>query len=166
MADVKTRGRRYMVFHEAMSAFEEVSTPAEKILEVIPRIMRELQGPEAVATKAAFEYWIEAFNAANSATTRAQLKPVVRKHYCTNNPHASSAFNVSQGLMKATTHLIWRKLYALEAGQLRTDVSEAIRDATTPPYERGQQFMAVLLREIAAETGETEEQMIERVTRK
>jgi len=146
-----------------MDAFQQLDTPEEKILEIIERIRPHISGPDGVATSASFEYWVIVFNAVRATTTRDEIKDVARTYFLVANENAKPKFNVSQGLMKATSHLIWRKLYAFETGKPRTDVREAVLDAMMFPQERGAQFFHTIMEEIAAEHGETLDEMMERL---
>ena len=155
--------RLHALYAATMEAFEDVDSSPELIARSIEQILPEMHKPDAAAAKDAFDYWRGAFGAVRAATTRTAVKDIVRTYVCTANRHACSHFNIAQGLMKATMHTVWRKLYELEAGQLRTDPREAVRDAMMPPLARGQEFMQVIVTEIAAETGETAAQLIARV---
>ena len=162
-SSMQDRASQMEAFITAMAAFEELDTPEATILAMIERIRPHIRGPEGAETSASLEYWVTVFNAVCASTTREQIKDVARQYYLVSNEHALPRFNVSQGLMKATSHLIWRKLYALEAGKLRSDAREAIRDAMVPPHERGAQFLRAIMEEIAAEHGETLDEMTERL---
>jgi hypothetical protein len=152
-----------LAFLSVMETFEDVDASEEIIASCIRLVDIQLEEPEAEEAKAPFNYWRAAFEATREATTRDQIKNLAREYLCSTGPYTMSPFNIAQGLMKATIHLMWRKLYALEVGRWRTDPEEAIRDATTPRTKRSQEFMHAIYEEIAAETGETVEGMRTRI---
>jgi hypothetical protein len=154
----------HVLFTMAMSVFEYVDSTEAQIADSIAQVLPELRKPSAAVAKGAFDYWYGAFEAVRAATTRAEIKNIVRTYVCTSNPHTHSPFNIVQGIMKATIHTMWRKLYELEAGQLKADPREAVRDALLPPASRGQELLRMMVKEIATETGETADQLMARVT--
>jgi hypothetical protein len=154
---------QWVVFVEAMVIFESPDSPVSVISDTVKRIEPLIKGPGADAARSAFAFWIDGFNRVVSAKTRADVKAVVLSHICTDDPRAKSPFNIAQGLMKATCHQVWLKLYALEAGKLRTDPAEAVKDAITPPLVRGQQFFREMCEEIASTRGETAREMMSKI---
>ena len=152
------------LYAATMEVLEDVESPPELIAYSIEQILPEMHKPDAAASRGAFDYWHGAFNAARAAATREAIKDVVRTYVCSTSPHARLPYNIAQGLMKATTHTIWRKLCTLDAGRLRADPREAVRDAMMSPAARGQELMRAMVAEIAAETGETTDQLAARIT--
>jgi hypothetical protein len=153
----------FLAFANSIATLQDVDATEEQILAVINDIRPRLRGPDAAVTAAEFKYWSRAYNLVRAAKTRDDIKTVVRQHTCSSDVRAMPFFNIGQGMMKAATHLMWRRLYELEAGQLRTDVAEAVRDAMTPPLQRGKQFMRAIIDEIAAENGESVDAMMTRL---
>jgi hypothetical protein len=153
----------FVVFARVMAILQNVDATEEQVLAVIADMRPRLRGPEAAVTAAEFKFWTRAYNLLRGAQTRDDIKTIVRQHTCSSDVRAMPFSNIGQAMMKAATHLMWRRLYALEAGQLRTDVAEAVRDAMTPPLLRGQQFMRAIIAEIAAESGESVDQMMDRL---
>lgn len=157
--------KQMVVFASVMRVFEDEDAAEEEVLAAADTVRAHLAlaGEGGAAVSPGFEHWAAAFTAARAARTRASLKDWARLYLCTPSPHGASPHNVTQGIMEASVHLVWRRLYAAEAGRLRTDIAEAVRDAAIPRRERSIEFMQALLAEIAAETNETAEAMMARV---
>lgn len=164
---------RLREYTEVMAALEDPSTPAARIRECFGTIRTSLAetaalgNPEEVqaakATSLAFEYWAGVFDQAAAAATREGIKALLRTHLCAAHEHSMPLHNISQGAMKAAIHCIWTRLYSIMAGRGHPTPLPAIRDALTPPLQRAQEYMHELYKEIAAEKGETVEQMMKRV---
>jgi hypothetical protein len=156
-----SQSRADATFVTAMSVFDDVESTSEQIAGAIVAVRVHLQGTDgaSAAARSAFEYWAAAFDQVMRAANREDIKSVVRRFICSSDPRNMSKFNVAQGLMKATSHTMWRRLYDLEAGRLRSDPAEAIRDAMIPPVDRGIEFMRSIYEELAAENNESIEEM-------
>lgn len=150
------------VFMHCMEVFSDYSSSEEEVAKCVTQVAPFIRGPQDVVeqAKAAFGYWRAAFERARACTCRDDIKAVAREYVCTRNPHASSKFNIAQGLMKATIHVLWKKLYLLETRRGHAAPREAILDAVTDPQQRAIQYFRSVLAEIAAERGETLEKTI------
>jgi len=156
--------RQAAAFAAAMSTFGDEGASEESVLAAVGTVRGELDlaGDEATDVRPGFEHWVAAFAAARAAATRDSLKDCVRFYLCTPGPHDAPPHNISQGMMKATVHLIWRKLYAWEAGRPASAEPRKWAGAITP-REQSQEFLRAMYAEIAAEGGETVDAMMERV---
>lgn len=64
------------------------------------------------------DYWSQCLNDIKQLNQLTDLKPIILKYYATTNKHNFSKYNVAQGIMKATSHLLWKKLGQLCPDQL------------------------------------------------
>lgn len=156
---VTTMEERFALMYEAMCAFNEP--------EIDPHLVRyffaELDKQNLEAARDGFQYWRKVFDEADKSTTREQIKDITREHICKNHAFSRPKFNLVQGAMKAAIHRLWRRLYYIECERWSSDLKKALLDATTFPLERSTQYMRQIYEEIAAETGETVEQLMFRI---
>jgi hypothetical protein len=159
--------RAWATFKAAMAVFEAYDSSEATVADAIEALrvsMRESEPHERLAAAVAgFEHWAGAFEEARRALAREEIKAWVRKWLCAPSQHVASPYEVAQGAMKAAVHLSWKRLYALEVGRGHPEPAEAIRDAMTPPQQRAIEYYRRLYEELAAEHGETVEQMMRRV---
>jgi hypothetical protein len=153
----------HLVYGRAMKTFENYGSSVEDVAECVRALEPLIEGPDSLEARAAFGHWCQAFTKARAATDRDAVKAIAREYLCTPNAHAASPYNIAQGLMKATIHVLWKKLYAVEVARGHAEVAEAVRDAVTPQQKRATEYFRVVLAEIAAETGESTDEMMARV---
>lgn len=56
------------------------------------------------------DYWSTCIDKIGQLLTMSDVKKLILDFYATNNICNFSRYNIGQGLMKATTHLLWKKL--------------------------------------------------------
>lgn len=154
----------FEAYTQAMKTFEDFGAEVEQVALCVRSVRPYLQGAEGAATRDAFEYWAGAFEQTRAATSRATIKALARKFVVSTDPRSASPFNIVQGLMKATIHLMWKELYAFDEGVPPAAVQGPLPPAQASRLETlGVASMQRLYREIAAESGETVEAMMQRV---
>lgn len=156
---------QHILFAHSMWVFERYESRDSEVRECIALIRDQLadDDPEAEQCREAFEWWASAYEVARSSRTVEELKEATRKYLCTNSERARPRYNVAQGAMKATIHRLWKNLYIARAGAGHLQLMPAILDAVTPEKDRAVMYMRELLAEIAAEGGETAEEMVDRL---
>jgi hypothetical protein len=124
-----------------------------------------------------FKYWVEAFTTseaidAESPEATQQIRDLVIKYICIDNPESKSPFDIGQAMMKAAIHSMWRKNFLIRTARItaHTDPREAIRVVITPRKRREVEFFQELMVDIAAKgdsqggfPGETIEEMMARI---
>lgn len=169
--------QHYLAYAAAMAAFEDYNSSELAINSGIKLVRASLATPlstdsrahepqytvAAEAASRAFEFWVTAFGRATNATSREDIKVLTREYLCTAHAHSVSPYNIAQGIMKATIHCLWRKLYTITVNRGHPEPESAIRDAVTPVKQRAVEYFQLLYGEIAAENGETVDEMMRRV---
>jgi hypothetical protein len=139
-----------LVMAAASTILETCDTDESSVLVTMNFIHQLLSRIENKEVLHDFKYWEEAFAKVRLATTREDLKIVLVQYVC--KQHAMT-YPIAGSAMMATVNLIEKKLFYFTTGEF-------------PTFRTRKQAMhctRTLLSEIAAETLETVDQMVDRL---
>jgi len=139
---------------------EDPAAPQEDVVLALYDVDKMIINPKCNAARAEFDYWHEVFEEVGKATTREQVKTIMRRSFCRSHEHIIPVSRGVQHVMAAVFYRMWRKLDEIDS-VINFDFDA--KDVVTPPYLRGKGHYEKIIAEIAAETGETAVEMAARI---
>ena len=117
----------HLYFAYCMHVLEDEKTSESVVLEIINHtyvnIEKTLQDTATTSNpeiqKAhqeclqTLDYWKKCLTQIQQMTHISEVKPLILQYFATTNPYNFSKYNIGQGVMKATTHILWKKLASL-----------------------------------------------------
>jgi hypothetical protein len=113
-SDLKTQ---YVVYGFSMTVFEDPESPDILVRTALRGLLPYILGPNADRVLEAYNFWVTAYESVFAIgvgpEARVALKDLVRKYLVNDHPYIQSPYNVAQGAMKATIHLMWKRHYSI-----------------------------------------------------
>jgi len=157
----------FMEKKETMKMVEEtfqiVGVSKELIDILFERVIRIFNQPSLSAWIGAIDYWKNAYDATWKLSSFVDFKGWAQNNLL-NHPFAMSRFPIVKLCMKAAVNQWEFSLYDFRVKN-PLDKEEWVRNQTMPRPERALEFTREILEEIALETNETVEAMIQRLER-